>query len=143
MQDTQGAGAAEVRRTRPHGKVRSPLVSEVVRRIRHEFAGPLTLKNVAASLGRQTEYLGTLFRQQAGVTFHQRLTTVRMRQAARLIRAGEKIEAVVLLVGYRSKKNFYAHFRRRFGMTPGAYRDRHLGAPPPASGQAGVASHAG
>jgi AraC-like DNA-binding protein len=39
-----------------------------------------------------------------------------------LIRNGEKIEAVSLLVGYRSKKNFYHHFRRHVGLTPLAYK---------------------
>jgi hypothetical protein len=30
----------------------------------------------------------------------------------------------VLLVEYRSKKNVYEQFRRRFGSTPGEYRKR-------------------
>jgi transcriptional regulator GlxA family with amidase domain len=33
-----------------------------------------------------------------------------------------KVEAVSLLVGYRSKKNFYRQFKRRFGTTPFAHR---------------------
>jgi AraC-like DNA-binding protein len=38
-----------------------------------------------------------------------------------LIREGVKIEAVAHQVGYRSKKNFYRQFKRRFAMTPFAY----------------------
>jgi PAS domain-containing protein len=36
-----------------------------------------------------------------------------------------KVEAVALDLGYRSKKNFYRQFKRRFGMTPEAYRQRY------------------
>ena len=44
-----------------------------------------------------------------------------------LIRAGEKIEAISLLVGYRSKKNFYRHFKEQLGVTPTAYRSAAVG----------------
>lgn len=102
----------------------SPHVTAILRRIRSRFHEPLTLKEIARDLGRQAEYLGWLFRHETGRTFHQRLTTQRLRRAARHIRAGEKIDAIVLLVGYRSKKNFYEQFRRLFAMTPGEYRQR-------------------
>ncbi len=45
------------------------------------------------------------------------------------VRSGMKIEAVSLDLGYRSKKNFYRQFRRRFGMTPDAYRHYFNDAP--------------
>jgi AraC-like DNA-binding protein len=45
-----------------------------------------------------------------------------LHHAAALIRTGEKIEAVSLLVGYRSKKNFYRHFKDELGVTPTVYR---------------------
>ena len=51
------------------------------------------------------------------------LTRVRLDHAAELIRHGVKIEAVALSVGYRSKKNFYEQFKRRYGTTPVPYRD--------------------
>ena len=43
---------------------------------------------------------------------------------ATLIKDGMKIDAVALTVGYRSKKNFYRQFRRRFATTPFEYRQR-------------------
>jgi two-component system response regulator YesN len=102
----------------------SPPVRVLLRCIRRRTAEPLTLREIATAVGRQAEYLGWLFRHETGTTFHERLTTIRLRRAARLIRTGEKIEAVTLLVGYRSKKNFYHQFRQRFGVTPGEYRER-------------------
>jgi transcriptional regulator GlxA family with amidase domain len=102
----------------------SPPVRVLLRCIRRRTAEPLTLREIATALGRHAEYLGWLFRHETGTTFRDRLATMRLRRAARLIRTGEKIDAVTLLVGYRSKKNFYHQFRRRFGVTPGQYRQR-------------------
>jgi transcriptional regulator GlxA family with amidase domain len=103
--------------------------------MRSRLTEPLTLRDIARDLDRQAEYLGWLFHHETGTTFRARLTSMRLRLAARLIRAGEKIEAVALLVGYRSKKNFYEQFRRRFGITPGEYRNRFRGGRPATAGE--------
>jgi two-component system response regulator YesN len=100
----------------------------MLRRIRRCLGERLTLADFARRFDRQAEYLGWLFRHETGRTFRERLATMRVRQAARRLRAGEKIDAVALLVGYRSKKNFDDQFRRRFGLTPGEYRNRFRGA---------------
>jgi AraC-like DNA-binding protein len=63
-----------------------------------------------------------VFRKQTGQTIHTYLTQVRVLRALALIRAGEKIESVSQTVGYRSKKNFYRHFKEALGVTPVAYK---------------------
>ena len=77
---------------------------------------------MAGALNRQSAYLGQLFRREVGLTVRQWLTRVRLEHAAALVREGVKIEAVALIVGYRSKKNFYRQFRRQFDSTPLEYR---------------------
>jgi AraC-like DNA-binding protein len=84
--------------------------------IEQSYAERITLHTFAAMLNRQSSYLGHLFRQEVGMTVHQRLTRVRLDHAAELICKGVKIEAVALIVGYRCKKNFY----RQFETTPQA-----------------------
>ena len=102
------------------------LLSPIVRRAKHiideRFADPLTLDCLAAAVGRSKRQLASVFRQELAMTAHEYLTQVRLRRALDLIRQDEKIEAVSLLVGYRSKKNLYRHFKRRVGVTPIAYR---------------------
>ena len=100
----------------------SPLVAQMLSFIEERYAEPVTLDILAAALGRSKRYLATLFHGQTGQTVHQFLTQVRLHHAAALIRSGEKIEAVSLLVGYRSKKNFYRHFKDELGVTPTVYR---------------------
>jgi AraC-like DNA-binding protein len=74
---------------------------------------------VAGSSKRQ---LTTQFEREVGQTVHAYLTDVRIQRGAALVLSGERIEAVSLLVGYRSKKNFYRAFKSRMRMSPVEYR---------------------
>ena len=100
------------------------LVRRVLEFIRTDYAQALTLRTLAAKLEARPAYLGTTFRQQFGMSARDWLTRVRLRHAAELICAGVKIEAVALIVGYRSKKNFYRRFKRHYAATPLQYRLR-------------------
>jgi len=104
--------------------------------IHEHYSKRVTLTTLARRLGRQSAYLGRLFRDEIGMTVHEYITRARVVFGAAQVRCGVKIEAVALDLGYRSKKNFYRQFKRRFGMTPDAYRHAHLeaGGPAPASG---------
>jgi AraC-like DNA-binding protein len=82
----------------------------------------LTLANMADSVGSGRSHAATTFRQETGMTLHAYLAKVRIRRAIEMLRQGEKVEAAMLLVGYRSKKNFYHQFKAQLGTTPGTYR---------------------
>src|SRR5258705_1583160 len=118
----------------------SPTTHDHVRRmldvIHQHYNQRLTLAGLARILRRQSAYLGRLFHDEIGVTVHEYITRARMVFGAVQIRAGVKIEAVSLDLGYGSKKNFYRQFKRHFGMTPQNYRHDHgeatAGAPLPA-----------
>ena len=112
-------------------KTTAPAAEEHVRRmldrIEQSYSEPITLRSLSAELHRQSAYLGGMFRRMVGMSVHDWLTTVRLDRASTLIREGVKVEAVSLLVGYRSKKNFYRQFKRRFGTTP--FEHRHARTP--------------
>ena len=106
------------RRRRP----RSPIAVEAKRIIDERYAEQLTLDVLADAVGRSKRHVASLFLREFKVSVHAYLTQVRLNRALGLIRAGEKIEAVSLSVGYRSKKNFYRNFHAHIGVTPIAYR---------------------
>jgi transcriptional regulator GlxA family with amidase domain len=97
-------------------------VDRMVELIEHRSAEPLRLGDLARAIGCTEQSVGTLFRTHVGVTFRAYLAHCRIMRAANSISVGDKIEAVALESGYRSKKNFYKQFRRYFGTTPGNYR---------------------
>jgi transcriptional regulator GlxA family with amidase domain len=96
-------------------------VQQMLHEIEQRYFEPVTLDVLAARLQKDARHLGRRFRLELGVTVHDYLVQVRLDHAAGAIRRGIKIDAVSMLVGYRSKKNFFSAFKRRFGMTPGAY----------------------
>jgi AraC-like DNA-binding protein len=104
-----------------------PRTSERVRTILdiidRRYVEPLKIVALAEHVRRGRAQVAAQFRRETGFTIHRYLTYVRMRRAAELLRAGEKVEAVTLLVGYNSKKSFYSQFRAYTGRTPGKFRD--------------------
>ena len=108
---------------------KADIVARVAATIRAHYAEPVTLSRIAASVGRHPNYIGLLFQEQMGLTVRAYLTRCRLERAADLISRGDKIEAVSLCVGYRSKTNLYRQFKRYFGVTPEHYRDLQSGEP--------------
>ena len=104
-------------------------VERMLDEIRRRYNQHITLPVLAEILRKQPAHVGRLFRDEIGLTVHEYVTRARVVFGATQVRAGVKIEAVALDLGYRSKKNFYRQFRRRFGMTPEAYRHHFDDAP--------------
>jgi two-component system response regulator YesN len=105
--------------------MRSPDVRQLLAAINDRLSEPLSGEVLAKVIGRPQAYLGKLFRREMGITVRAYIARARVERAARAIRDGEKVEAVALEAGYRSKKNFYRQFRRLFGTTPARYRATH------------------
>jgi transcriptional regulator GlxA family with amidase domain len=62
------------------------------------------------------------------VSFTGYLQQLRLHRAVGLLTATrEPIQRVATLVGYTDASRFAAHFRRHYGLTPRAYRDRFRG----------------
>ena len=97
-------------------------VRQMVAVIDARFAECSSLREVALVIGRREAYLGRIFRRRIGMSVREYLAERRMERALRSILKGEKVEAIALEVGYKSKKTFYRHFRQRFGTTPTVYR---------------------
>jgi AraC-like DNA-binding protein len=92
--------------------------------IEQHYAQPITVEEVGRAVGCSRVHLSRLFKRETGVTVHRWLVWVRLRHAAEALRNGEKVEAVVMLVGYRSKRAFMHQFRSCYGCSPGEFRQR-------------------
>lgn len=102
------------------------LVRDARAYMKRNFAQPLRLDDVAEHLGISPYYLSRLFPGQAGFTFYEYLTDLRMEYARELLcGGGHTIDEVAALTGYESGNYFAKVFRRRTGMTPGRYRKAH------------------
>jgi AraC-like DNA-binding protein len=88
------------------------------------FHEPVRLPQLAAEIaGCSPGHLARLFREESGLGFSDYLIELRLQKAADLLRRTQRsVAQVASRVGYADASRFAAHFRRRFGQTPGAFR---------------------
>ncbi|MBQ3080398.1 MAG: helix-turn-helix domain-containing protein [Clostridia bacterium] len=90
---------------------------------RHAFEWELTMASTASEFKLSTAYFSNLFKQANGVNFHKYVTSVRIREAKRLLKETDtSIAEIAALVGYANLSHFIRVFREETDMTPGAHR---------------------
>ena len=87
---------------------------------------PIQLAFIAEHVARtSTGHLGRLFRQKYGLSFTDYVRELRMHKAVGLLTTtSQPIGRIAKIVGYADASRFGVHFRRRYGLTPRAYRQR-------------------
>lgn len=92
--------------------------------IARHYGHPLTLDRVAQALASSPRQLTRAYAQFSRTTFHEDLVARRMRAGARLLveRPALPVRDIARLVGYRQAPHFAKAFRRRYGLTPAAFR---------------------
>ena len=90
------------------------------------FASPIDLDNIAGEACFSKFHFTRLFKTVYGKTPHQYLTDVRIAQAKIMLAAGATIARTCFSVGFDSVSSFTGLFRRRAGLTPGAFQSRAL-----------------
>ncbi|MBB5320950.1 AraC family transcriptional regulator [Marinobacter oulmenensis] len=87
------------------------------------FREPVATGDLAAVAHLSARQLNDLFRQQVGMTPHQYLTELRMKESWRLLEQSDlSIQRVADAVGYSSLSHFSDRFRRHYGRSPGHFR---------------------
>jgi AraC-like DNA-binding protein len=86
------------------------------------YSDRITSARLARHVGLTRAELSTVFLRSVGQTVSQYLNAIRLRHALEQVLRGDKIEAVAMAVGYRSKITFYRHFQKATGFTPAAFR---------------------
>lgn len=108
---------------------RHHLIEQIRRRIRNDYADPdLSVARVATDLGISQRHLQVLL-AAAGTSFVQELNATRLDRARQLMSlpsaAELSISDVAGRVGFLDAGYFTRRFRRRFGMPPSQWRQRH------------------
>ena len=86
----------------------------------------VSLANLAPRLGCSPRHLSRLFREEVGVCFREKQTDLRLARARDLLaNSNAKVIDVALTSGYQSNSLFCLLFKKRFGLSPGKWRERH------------------
>lgn len=109
----------------PQDAARIDHVERMLRVIAERAHEPITIEEVAAATPLHPNYAMTLFRRSVGHTINQAITRHRLDFArSLLISTDRSIAEIVFGAGFGSSSRFYEAFVRRFGESPGTFRQR-------------------
>lgn len=104
------------------GPKNSALVERAIGYMQANYADRLAIQEVAGHVGLNRTYFSELFKERTGLSPHQYLTGLRIRQACKLLESTEyPVWQVAEMVGLDAH-NFPRLFQRETGKTPRKYR---------------------
>ena len=90
--------------------------------IRAVYMQDLRVEDIAGSMNLDRRYLSRFFKKKTGMTVQEYLIHVRMEEAKRWLLQGKSVSEAAMLCGYQDPFNFSKMFKRRFGVSPGAWK---------------------
>ncbi|MUG44536.1 response regulator transcription factor [Paenibacillus woosongensis] len=100
-------------------------VIKAVQYIDEHISDVLTIKEVAQQVHLNPSYFSVLFKEEAGVTFIDYVTRLRMKKAKELLEGSSlSLDAISEQIGLQTTSYFIRMFKRFENMTPKQYRDQ-------------------
>ena len=101
------------------------VVTQAMRWLELQFDRPISIGQLSKSLGYHRTHLSKLFKQTVGLSPMQYLMQLRLERAKTLLDSRFTVEQVASSVGFSDPLHFSKQFRKRYGMSPTAYRKRN------------------
>jgi YesN/AraC family two-component response regulator len=94
-------------------------VKKVISYISTHYAEKLTVKNLSAQIRLDHNYFGRLFKKETGMSLHQYLKRIRVKNAEDMLNRGtHKVDEVAELCGFSDVIHFYKSFKALRGFPP-------------------------
>ena len=108
-------------------KVQTPkksLIEEVIKFIRENFSGAISLSEAAEQFCVSPEHLSRSFKKQTGFGFNEYVNLIRLREAEFMLKSekSKSILEIAFLCGFNDSNYFSAKFRKLYGITPSDLR---------------------
>lgn len=89
----------------------------------NHYAEPLSNKKLAVHFNYHPNYISQLFTQHTGISLHQYLLRIRVRQALYLLQTTElSVSEVATKVGFGSTSYFCQYFKKSTGYSPASFK---------------------
>ncbi|QQE75517.1 DNA-binding response regulator [Brevibacillus composti] len=107
-------------------EARLDIVEQAIRYLEENYArADLRLEEVARHVDRSPAYFSSLLTQRHGVSFRQLLTTIRLREAERLLLSTRlSVQEVAERTGFVNANYFSKIFKEKSGTTPRSFRNQ-------------------
>lgn len=116
--DAQKGGSGDIRR---HW-----CVEKAEEYIRSNYENNMTLCSVANLYFINEKYLGRVFKKETGKTFHEYLTDVRLEKSIQLLKNRHSVITISHMCGFMNVTYFNRCFKKKYGISPGEYRNKEL-----------------
>jgi AraC-like DNA-binding protein len=94
-------------------------ISKITRYISMHYSEKLSVKNLAQEINLDEDYFGHLFKRKTGMTVHQYITKIRIRNAENILQSGNyKIYEAAEQCGFCDVFHFYKSFKALRGFPP-------------------------
>jgi AraC-like DNA-binding protein len=100
-----------------------PAVSKAQAIIRDQCANRVDVSELAVSVDLDMRYLISLFKLSTGTTPHQFQIALRVEMARAMLEQQLPLCEVAARAGFADQSHLNRHFRRRYGFTPGEFRE--------------------
>lgn len=124
LNELGGANQAHMPNRQTFATTAERQVNQAVQWLSLQYAQPISIEQLARSLGYHRTHLAKIFKKQLGVSPMQFLMHVRLEQAKSLLDSHWTIEQVASSVGFSDALYFSKQFRKRYGVSPTEYRRR-------------------
>lgn len=107
----------------PKPDYKAKQLKDIVSFLGENFSSPLSLAEVSARFGLSPQYFCAFFKEHFGKTLTQHINSLRIEQAARLLRETDlPVMEVGFSVGFDNFSYFIKRFRTVYGVSPTHYR---------------------
>jgi AraC-like DNA-binding protein len=103
-------------------------ISELSGFVNEHFCEPIYLGSLAERFGTTEKYVSKMFKEQAGVSFHEYVATLRVNRARELLaKSSLPVGTILTKCGFTSRNTFMRTFKKLVGTTPTQYRHQAAG----------------
>lgn len=105
-----------------HDEARHPAVHRIREMLDDAYDQEVAVAELADAVHLHERYLISLFKTATGIPPHQYLIARRLELARRLMSSRQSLCAVAAATGFTDQSHLTRHFKRTFGVTPGAFQ---------------------
>ncbi len=106
-------------------KAKPNYIRQVTDYISANYMNNISIENISDALGLDRRYLSRIFKAKMGKGLQEYLIDTRINYSKQLLKEDYAVKEVASMVGYNDEFNFSKMFKKKTGVSPREYKNRH------------------